>query len=268
MKVRTNMKKASLSLLIFGLGFGLAASAFAEEYYAPIKKELEPLARIPMPEYTMTDSTLNYKLPRDLTGREISIDLSRDTSIPGDLPRIFRGDKATVACMGSNDLPACVVTHKNLGIDKNEVSDFLRNKYRDPKKLMDAISVAETFSAGNEPIGIISKRTNLPFKELPKLWAVEILLNAEGNQSVSTVANVNLNLESLHFAAPAAGEWPLSDLGIDENHIAADYVRANQKHWMDINVSTDKTRFEGTWGFYGSDGKPAQASGLLKGKAK
>lgn len=249
------------------VGLLLASSASAEDYYAPVKKELEPRARIPLPEFIMNDGVISYTLPRDLTGREIKLQLERDPSLGNEIPRIFRGNKATLACMGSNELPACVVTHKDLGLDNAEVSRFLRSKYRDPQKLKDAIDVALSFSAGNEPIGIISKRSVLPVKELPKVWSVEILMNRQGNQSLMTVANTELSLDAAQFVS-AGAVWPLSAIGIDQLHIAADYMRAGRRHWMDLDVSTDKTSFEGTWGFFDAEGNPLRASGVLKGIAK
>lgn len=261
------MKNISSVLLLLSLS-GFGNSVFAEDYYAPVKKELEALARIPLTNFQMNDQIISYSLPRDLTGDKLDVLLQRDLSIPGDTPRIYRGDKADIACMGSNDLPACVVTHKNLAINTQAARDFLKGKFRDPQKLLDAEKVLEQFASGSQPLGVISKRTDFVPPPIPKVWMVDILLNGQAVGSLSNVAKAELNLESLKFGPSTQMDWPVSDLTIDANHIAGDYVRADQKHWLDITLNTERTSFEGTWGWFDAAGNPLPAAGLLKGEMK
>lgn len=249
------------------LGCILVSSvSFAEEYYAPIKKELEPFARIPMPAYRLNDEVLEYTLPRDLTGRTIKVDLTRDNaSDSSPSPRIYKGPMATVACMGSDLLPACVVTHKDLNINVTEVNDFLKTKYKDPKKLGDAINVAASFSAGNEPLGFMSKRSLPTPNIMPVKWNVQVLrFGKDLTVNPETTAQLDMGLKELKIT----GEWQgfkLDQISEETFHISATFPYYQGNRWIDLTVATDKLSFDGTWGIYDAAGRPQPALGILKG---
>ncbi len=243
----------------------ISSMSLAEEYYAPIKKELEPFARIPMPEYKLNDESLQYTLPRDLTGRSIKIDLTRDNPGADQSPRIFTGPLATVACMGSDQLPACVVTHKDLNIKASDVSSFLTAKYKDPKKLSDALAVAETFSAGNEPQGFMSKRSLPTPNVMPTKWNVQVMRFGK-DLTVNPEATAELNMSSKELKI--TGEWQgfkLAQISEETFHISATFPYYQGNRWIDLTIATDKLSFEGTWGLYDTAGKALPASGILKG---
>lgn len=243
----------------------LANIGLAEDYYAPIKKELEPLARLPMPEYTLTEDSLQYTLPRDITGRLIQVDLKRENPGPDQLPRIYKGPLASVACMGTDQLPACVVSHKNLNIQAEEVSKFLNTKYKDPQKLSDALAVAATFSAGNEPLGFMSKRSLPTTNAMPHVWNVQVLRFGE-NSTVNPDAMAELNMDSQEFKIVGESQgFKLNELSEDAFHISASYAYYKDTRWIDLTIATDKLSFEGTWGLYDASGAALPASGTLKG---
>lgn len=143
---------------IVSLLLALSSGAFAQDYYTPVKKELEPLARFPLTAFAMNDRALRYELPQDLTGRPIVVSMQRMyAGLDG--MRLYSGPLGTASCMGTDVLPACVIQHRNLAIDPAARNQFLNQKHVDPETRVKAQGVADSFSSGNEPIGFISRRT-------------------------------------------------------------------------------------------------------------
>jgi len=280
------MKSLRLPLgLILAFSFGMQSRAFAQDYYVPIKKELEPMARLPLSSYIMDDKKISYILPRDIVGRPLQVEAAFQDRGDNVVPRIFKGPLATIACMGDNILPACVVTHTNLNINPGEVSEHLTRKYKDPKKLGDAIAVAEQFrngppkllestpglnetSSSSDPIGVISKRSLPSPKAIPRVWKVNLTRFTEGNSVVNGM-EAKFDLIANNFAEMVTnGRYAVAkDVFEDAGHWSGvlEFVDG-ERRWFDMNVSSDKTVLTGTWGFFNQQGQPLQAQGAFKGK--
>lgn len=238
------------------------APVFAEDYYVPIKKELEPMARLPMPAFQMDNDTIKYTLPRDITGREINVELKRDNPNES-FPRLYKGPLATLSCMGDDVLPACVVTHKDLNIDRNQVSQFLAEKYRDPNRLAEAKAVSEAFISGNQPIGFISKRSNPPAKNVPAVWSVEMVENHGEGSALERRGNLVFTSDVTgRFDAEGGAVFDVSQVHRDALHLAG-VVNIDGIRWFDVFVSTDKATLNGSWGRYDAEGKPIVAGTII-----
>lgn len=244
------------------------APVFAQDYYVPIKKELEPMARLPMPAFQMNDESITYTLPKDIAGRDVNVELKREN--PGqNFPRLFSGPLATVSCMGDDTLPACVVQHKDLNIDRNQVAQFLGEKYRDPSRLAQAKAVSEAFISGNEPIGFISKRSIIPAKNAPTNWSVEMLQTNSDGSSLSVERRGNLNFTSDvngRLELEGGGAFDVSQVNRHALHLSGVMNEdAQTVRWFDVFMSTDKATLSGTWGRYDAEGKPIVV-GTINGK--
>ena len=260
--------KLKFALLSVVSILALQSPVFAEDYYVPVRKELEPLSRLPLSEFNMSDEKITYVLPQDLTGRPIRLDLPRDLSHgEAAFPRLYKGSNATASCMGVNSLPACVITHNDLGLNKDEVNKFLDSKYKDPTKLKNAREVAGFFSSGNEPIGFISKRANLPKKDFPLVWNAQFLIKgAQGTftQGLNGILNLGeADQQSFLFNGNNVKVSNLVKHGLN----ASGYINTGMKVWFDVTLNTDKNAFEGTWGEV-HDGKHMEASGIVNGTEK
>lgn len=268
------MKNLVKLILPLSLAF-ISASAFSEDYYVPVPKELEGFARLQLPSFKMTDTNVLYTLPKELVGSDLEVSLDRDTTI--DFPRIYRGQRADIACMGTNELPVCSVAHKNIGTKAELLSagkEFLKTKYRDPAKLVSAekvlssfVNIKNTEESGAQPLGVISKRNPVTPPAMPLKWDVVIRPTPAGNGLLAWTADAVLNGDSPSIVS-GADTWAITSFVVTHDHIAGDYLRSGMKHWFDVTTDTDRTVFEGTWGFYGADNLPTAAQGTFSAKVR
>ncbi|MES2745167.1 MAG: hypothetical protein V4655_07060 [Bdellovibrionota bacterium] len=268
------MKNLVKLILPLSLAF-ISASGFSEDYYVPVPKELEGFARLQLPSFKMTDTNVLYTLPKELVGSDLEVSLDRDTTI--DFPRIYRGQRADIACMGTNELPVCSVAHKNIGTKAELLSagkEFLKTKYRDPAKLLSAekvlgsfVNIKNTEESGAQPLGVISKRNPAAPPTMPLKWDVVIRPTPGVNGLLAWTADAVLNGDSLNIVS-GRDSWAITTYVVTHDHIAGDYVRGGMKHWFDVTTDTDRKVFEGTWGFYGDDNLPAAAQGTFSAKAR
>jgi hypothetical protein len=270
------MRHLTFLKLLLPLSIACVSSlGLAEDYYVPVPKELEALARIPLPSFSMSDSSVVYKLPKELGGRDIEIRLERDLTI--DFPRIYRGDQADLACMGTNELPVCSVAHKNIGT-KAEIlaagKDFLKTKFRDPAKLLAAEKVLSSFVAtknaeesGAQPLGVISKRNPVAPPAMPAAWDLIIRPLPGRTGSMSWSANAFLNAEAQTIVA-GRDSWRITAYTVIHDHIAGEYLRGGTRHWFDVTSDTDRKTFEGTWGYFEAGDVPGAAQGTFSAKAR
>ncbi len=258
-------------------------SAFAEDYYVPIRKELEPMARIQLKNYLMDGNQVTYTLPVDLTGEDHPITIEavrvggnnfavKDVESLRLLPRIYEAPKkAVLSCIGSDILPACSVTHTNLNINLDEVRKFASKKYLDPKKIADAVAVAEQFSS-SEPIGFISKRALPPKQDVPKKWKVAFPALTAGQSPLLNGIEASLDFEHASFVQTQGNEEKgirsaLYRLFEHGQHWSGVLEFGDERRWIDAEVSTDRTVLTGTWGEIDKAGNAKTASGTFKGKA-
>lgn len=235
--------------------FFLLGTAQAQDYYTPVKKELEPLARFPLTSFSINDQSLSYELPRDLTGLPVRIEMLRST-LSTDGMRLYAGERATASCMGSDLLPACVLQHRNLPIDASALNSFVDRKYADPKMRLMAKEVATSFSSGNEPIGFISRRSEQDIPKLPRVWKTSFTGNENGK--VFKTENVELIFEGMSgsFRLPDGTRGDLQNLFYDGFHISGTWQTPEASGWIDFFLASDKRTFQGTWGRM--SGKPAE----------
>lgn len=249
------MKKLLLGLTL------LSGSAFGQDYYVPVPKELEHLARLPIKDFKLDDESASYQLPKEITGRLNKITLKRDLVLGSESLRIYRGDKAELSCMGTNDLPACVVTHRNLDLNESEVNTFLREKYKDPDVFAKAAKVSIKFASEAQPLGVISKRSPDAPPPMPKSWQLNILKT----DSATGLVTEDWSTHLLDLSNSTFGDgWKLSKISVEGNHVSAYYQRPGQMHWLDLFVSTDGKEVQGTWGFVDGNGVRSKAEGVLK----
>lgn len=239
----------------FGLAFLSSSLALAQDYYVPIKKELEPMARLPLEGFELNDSSFNYRLPRDITGRAIDVRLSRDSSIPGPA-RHYRGALGRASCMGTDQLPACVVQHQNLAINQGELEGFAKKKYQNPQLLAQITMVQNAFSNPNEPIGFIARRSLLKVEENLDRWT-----SSMGRPGGSKQNGVRIELKGeqgvFRFTpAPNAAEkqGQLTQVMRHGNYISGQWALDQRKGWFQWQLNSTKNEFEGSWGLIAGDG--------------
>ncbi len=247
------------------LALATATSAAAEDYYVPIKKELEPFARLPMNNFAMTADKVSYTLPKDIVGRDLTIEATRDLTNGDALPHIYNGPLATLSCMGGEALPACVVNHRGLGVNANEVQAFLSQKYQDPAKLADALAVAKKFAeSGNEPIGFISKRSPDVDKAFGNEWNLTFTRGAGfGNSALEYTAKIDFGANTLTGVSDAAKNAVVARTDDGAFHRSGLLRFAHETRWYDMALSTDKTVLNGTWGLV-VDGRNQPAAGAIQ----
>ncbi len=247
--------KIKFGILFFS--FSLSSQIFSQDYYVPIKKELEPIARLPLESFRLDESMLQYRLPQDITGRPLDIQLSRDTSATGP-GRVYKGPLGTASCLGTDELPACVVQHRDLKIDKGELLAFAQKKYQDPKLLAQIAVVQQVFSTPNEPIGFIARRAIIAVRTNLQIWTSTMSLPNGGKRDA---VRVQLNGESglFRFQAAAgknqqgneekAGE--LTKVFTHGTSMSGHWKLDKQKGWFQWRLNSDRSGFEGTWGLIG-----------------
>jgi len=237
----------------------LTQQLLAQDYYVPIKKELEPLARLPLESFRLDDTVLEYRLPQDITGRPLDILMKRDTQGVGP-GRTYKGILATATCMGTDELPACVVQHRDLKINKGELLAFAQKKYQDPKLLAQITLVQQVFSNPNEPIGFIARRAVIKPRSDLQIWNSSMSLP---DGSKRDLVKVQLKGDSGLFRfASASGKnrkgneemiGEISEVLTHGAYISGRWTLQRQKGWFQWRLNSDKSGFEGSWGLIGSD---------------
>ncbi len=250
------MKNASL---VFALSCVLSQTLLAQDYYVPIKKELEPAARLPLESFKLDDTVLQYRLPQDITGRPLDIMLTRDTGNTGP-GRVYKGALATASCLGSDELPACVVQHRDLKINKDELKAFAQKKYQDPRLLAQITVVQQVFSTPNEPIGFIAKRAVIQPRTDLGIWNSSMTM-ADGSKREQVRVQLKGDAGLFRFSMPGkkgkkaedlSGE--LSEVFAHGAHISGRWSLQKQKGWFQWKLNSDKSGFEGSWGLIESSG--------------
>lgn len=242
--------------LVFLTGFIFSSTlALGQDYYVPIKKELEPQARLPVESFELSDAVLNYRLPLDITGRPIDVRLIRDASNPGP-GRSYRGPLGQATCMGTDQLPACVVQHQNLAIKATDLEGFARKKYQNPQLLAQITQVQTAFSTPNEPIGFIARRTIVKTPDNLDNWDSSTNLT-DGSKRLGVRIELKGEQGSFRFnpspnAAEKLGE--LSQVFRHGTAISGRWTLDQRKGWFQWQLNSTKTAFEGTWGLIARDG--------------
>jgi hypothetical protein len=241
--------------LFFLFSFLSVPYAAAQDYYVPIKKELEPMARLPLEAFQLDDAKLQYRLPQDITGRPIDIQLTRDSGSSGP-GRVYKGPLATASCLGTDELPACVVQHKDLKINKDELVAFAQKKYQDPRLLAQVTVVQQVFSTPNEPIGFIARRAIIKPRSDLGVWDSAMTLPDGGKRSK---VRVQLKGDSglFRFTAPGkkevAGE--LSAVFAHGAYMSGLWSLQKEKGWFQWKLNSDKSAFDGSWGLITAQGE-------------
>jgi hypothetical protein len=250
------MKSKLLSVAMIGL---CDPSLWAQDYYVPIKKELEPMARLPLESFQLDDAKLQYRLPQDITGRPLDIQLTRDTNAtaPG---RIYNGPLATATCIGTDELPACVVQHKDLKIRKEELIAFAEKKYQDPRLLAQITTVQQVFSTPNEPIGFIARRALIKARADLGVWESTMTLPLGKKREA---VRIQLKGDSGLFRFPAGGKktkgaeekvGELKSVFAHGAYISGHWTLQKQKGWFQWKLNSDRSAFEGSWGLISASG--------------
>lgn len=251
------MKAASLVFLLSSM---LSHPLVAQDYYVPIKKELEPLARLPLESFQLDDTKFHYRLPQDITGRPLDIQLTRDTGSPGPA-RVYKGPLATASCLGTDELPACVVQHKDLKINKGELLAFAEKKYQDPRLLAQITAVQQVFSTPNEPIGFIARRALVKPRTDLGIWDSSMTL-ADGSKREQVRVQLKGDSGLYRFSTGAGKKRKAKDETVGElssifshgAYISGHWTLHKQKGWFQWKLNSDKSAFEGSWGLVESNG--------------
>lgn len=244
---------------IMGTGFVLALiscpNLWAQDYYVPIKKELEPAARLPLESFVLDDAKLQYRLPQDITGRPLDIQLNRDTSNIGP-GRVYKGALATASCLGTDELPACVVQHKDLKINKDELAAFAKKKYQDPRLLAQITVVQQVFSTPNEPIGFIARRAIIKPRTDLGVWESAMTL-ADGSKRDKVRVQLKGDSGLFRFTGARKKEMAgeLTSIFSHGAYISGLWTLEKQKGWFQWKLNSDKSAFEGSWGLVTSQGE-------------
>jgi hypothetical protein len=251
------MKLLSSVLVLSAL---ISSQLMAQDYYVPIKKELEPMARLPLESFELNDAKLNYRLPQDITGRPLDIQLTRDTSHSGP-GRIYKGPLATASCMGTDELPACVVQHKDLRINKGELLAFAEKKYQDPRLLAQVTVVQQIFDTPNEPIGFIARRALIKPRTDLGVWESSMTLpdgrkreqvrvQLKGDSGLFRFTDASGKKRKAH--GELVGE--LTSVFTHGAYISGHWTLQKEKGWFQWKLNSDKSGFEGSWGLISSNG--------------
>lgn len=241
--------------LVFLFSLVSTPCLWAQDYYVPIKKELEPMARLPLEAFQLDDAKLQYRLPQDITGRPIDIQLTRDTSNSGP-GRVYKGPLATASCLGTDELPACVVQHKDLKINKDELVAFAQKKYQDPRLLAQMTNVQQVFSTPNEPIGFIARRALIKARTDLGVWDSAMTLPDGGKRNK---VRVQLKGDSGLFRFTGAGKkemaGELSSVFAHGAYVSGLWSLQKEKGWFQWKLNSDKSAFEGSWGLITPQGE-------------
>lgn len=249
------------ALWVFAGSLAMSQQLLAQDYYVPIKKELEPLARLPLEAFRLDDTVLEYRLPQDITGRPLDILMKRDTNGVGP-GRTYKGALATATCMGTDKLPACVVQHRNLKIDKSELLAFAQRKYQDPRLLTQMSLVQEVFSNPNEPIGFIARRGLIKARSDLQIWNSfmsmpdgskrdRVKVQLQGESGVFRFASASG--KSRKGTGEIVGE--ITEVMAHGSSISGRWTLQNEKGWFQWRLNSDKSGFEGSWGLIGPHAK-------------
>jgi hypothetical protein len=217
------------------------------------------MARLPLESFQLDDAKLQYRLPQDITGRPLDIQLTRDTSTaaPG---RNYHGPLATASCLGTDELPACVVQHKDLKIRKEELIAFAEKKYQDPRLLAQITLVQQVFSTPNEPIGFIARRALVKARTDLGIWDSAMTL-PDGSRREAV--RIQLKGDSGLFRFPAGGKkhkgavekvGELTSVFTHGSYISGHWSLQKQKGWFQWKLNSDKSAFEGSWGLITAQG--------------
>jgi hypothetical protein len=241
--------------LVFLFSLVSAPQLWAQDYYVPIKKELEPMARLPLESFQLDDAKLQYRLPQDITGRPIDIQLTRDSSNIGP-GRVYKGALATASCLGTDELPACVVQHKDLKINKDELIAFAQKKYQDPRLLAQITNVQQVFSTPNEPIGFIARRAIIKARSDLGVWDSGMTLPDGGKRNK---VRVQLKGDSglFRFTGPGKKEMAgeLSSVFTHGAYVSGLWSLQKEKGWFQWKLNSDKSAFDGSWGLITPQGE-------------
>lgn len=262
------MKIFKMMLMAWALA---STGVMAQDYYAPTDKEKEPVARFPFevkPEIKTEngEKVLKYTLPKMLTG---NVNVIRTTAVDlpglGDLPnpvKMFVGEKATITCMGTDSNPGCMVTHRNLSLNKDLAYQEIDRTYYDPELRIAARAVVDEFQnpvehSGNQPIGIIGALKDRKDSGFPR-GVVKTQFDRAGNM---TTAWITWKTEdgTGNFANTAdfkingrEEKGSLTDVKQFGNRVRGRWSVANESGWFDFEFNNDKTRFEGFFGVGGN----------------
>lgn len=260
------MKIFKMMLMVWALA---STGVMAQDYYAPTDKEKEPVARFPFevkPEIKTENGEkyLQYTLPTILTGN-VNVIKAREVKIPGleDLPnpvQMFVHEKATITCMGKDTNPGCMVTHRNLSLNKDLAYREINDTYYDPQLRIAARAVVDEFQnpvehSGNQPIGIIGALKDRKDGGFPKgtmktqfdragtittawiTWKIE-----DGSGKFANVADFKINGRD--------EQGTLTDVKQFGNRVRGRWSIAGDYGWFDFEFNNDKTKFDG---YFGSD---------------
>jgi hypothetical protein len=263
------MKIFKMMLMVWALA---STGVMAQDYYAPTDKEKEPVARFRLDEIKIKtepngEKYINYELPETLTG-ERNVIVASEVKLPGldKLPvRIFSGPNATVTCMGTDDKPGCMVTHKNLKLNPVLAEVKINETYYDPEQRSAALLVVKEFQnpvahSGNQPIGVLgglkprSAKAELP---IAGTWISRYEI-ADGKQMF---AKLTLEKDTLQgnfrfsSAVPAnAMDWDqkpegkISGVKYFGNRVIGRWTAGGRSGWFEFTFNNAKTRFEGFYG--------------------
>jgi hypothetical protein len=247
-----------------------STGVMAQDYYAPTDKEKEPVARFPFevkPEIKTEngEKVLKYTLPTMLTGN-VNVIRATAVDLPGlnDLPnpvKMFVGDKATITCMGTDSNPGCMVTHRNLSLNKTLAYQEIDRTYYDPelraaaRKVVDEFQTGPVEHSGNQPIGIIGALKDRQDGGLPKgPMKSEFVL--DGSVTVAEITWVTelvdgktrLRKDQIYTVANSSITGSLTGVEQFGNRVRGRWSAAGKSGWFDFEFNNAKTRFEGTFG--------------------
>jgi hypothetical protein len=245
-----------LACFAFVLSSAFGPQLLAQDYYVPIKKELEPMARLPLESFQLDDARLHYRLPQDITGRALDIELKRDTNKIGP-GRVYQGALATASCLGTDELPACVVQHKDLKINKDQLLAFAQKKYQDPRLLAQITVVQQVFSTPAEPIGFIARRALIKPRNDLGLWESTMTL-ADGSKREQV--RIQVKGDTGIFRVAQAGKktemvGELTSIFAHGAYISGHLTFQKQKGWFQWKLNSDKSAFDGSWGWIPANGQ-------------
>jgi len=241
-----------------------STSALAQDYYAPTDKEKEPAARFPLSEISIRtnpngEKYITYDLPLELTGEKNTI-VASEVKLPGldDLPhnvRIFSGPKATVTCMGTDERPGCMVTHRNLNMDPLKAYAKINETFYDPQMRADAQLVVDDFQdlehSGNQPIGVLGGLKLRKDSKAPAFPTGEMETRYEVGKSIQEVKiRWSASGTSGSYNLNGVREMVLTDIKYVGNRARGRWGDKGQEPlgWFEFNFNSAKTRFEGYFG--------------------
>lgn len=271
------MKTFKVMLTLLALS---SSAAMAQDYYAPTDKEKEPVARFRLDEIKIKtepngNKYINYELPETLTG-EKNVIVASEVKLPGldQLPvRIFSGPNATVTCMGTDDKPGCMVTHRNLRLDANLAEVKINETYYDPELRTAAMQVVKEFQnpvehSGNQPIGVLGGLKPRATKFDPIIvgtWLskyetadgrpmfAKLTLEKDTFEGSFRYSQTALPLSSQDWGKKPEGK--ISGVKYFGNRVIGRWAAGDSSGWFEYTFNNSKTRFEGYYGV-GENGSP------------